>query len=111
MKKSPTAALRQASVAESSVALPPVREMYMPIRSHLEGQRFDPETTRVMGLAYEMALVALQRTDWTVNPTREAIAKEISDLAKAGERDPERLCDGALQGTAICRRVKADTVR
>jgi hypothetical protein len=34
----------------------------MPIRFHLNGQRFDPETLRVMGLAYEMALVALQRT-------------------------------------------------
>ena len=43
-----------------------------------------------------MALVALQRTDGIVNPTREAVAKKIIELAKAGERDPERLCDTAL---------------
>ena len=52
-----------------------------------------------MGLAYEMALVVLQRTDGTANPTREAVAQKIIDLAKAGERDPERLCDGALEAT------------
>jgi hypothetical protein len=89
----------QASVAESSVALPPVREMHMPIRVHLNGQKFDPETIRVMGLAYELALVALERTDWAATPTREAVAQKIIHLAKAGERDPERLCDGALKAT------------
>jgi hypothetical protein len=35
----------------------------MPIRSHLGGQHFDPETIRLMGIAFEMALVSLQRTD------------------------------------------------
>jgi hypothetical protein len=35
----------------------------MPIRSHLNGHTFDPETIRVMGLAYEMALIALRLTD------------------------------------------------
>jgi len=35
----------------------------MPIRPHLDGQKFDPETIRVMGLAYEMALVALRLAD------------------------------------------------
>jgi hypothetical protein len=69
----------------------------VPIRSHLNGQRFDIETIRVMGLAYEMALVALERTDGAATPTREAVAQKIIDLAKAGERDPERLCDEALK--------------
>jgi hypothetical protein len=69
----------------------------MPIRAYLEGHRFDAETTRLMGVAFEMALVALQRTDGIVNPTRETVAKKIIELAKAGERDPERLCDTALQ--------------
>jgi hypothetical protein len=67
----------------------------MPIRSYLDGHRFDPETVRLMGIAFEMALVALQRTDGVVNPTREAIAQKIIVLARAGERDPERLCEGA----------------
>lgn len=86
-------------MAESSVALPPEREMRMPIRFFLKGQRFDPETIRVMGIAFEMALVALQRTHGTADPIREAVAQKIIDLAKAGERHPERLCDGALQAT------------
>ena len=69
----------------------------MPIRAYLGGLRVDPETTRLMAIAFEMALVALQRTDGIVNPTREAVAKKIIELAKTGERDPERLCDTALQ--------------
>jgi hypothetical protein len=32
-------------------------------------------------------------------PTRDAVAQKIIELAKAGERDPERLCDGALKAT------------
>ena len=71
----------------------------MPIRSYLDGHRFDPETVRLMGIAFEMALVALQRTDGVVNPTREAIAQKIIVLARTGERDPERLCEGALKAT------------
>jgi hypothetical protein len=56
--------------------------MHMPIRFHLKGQRFDHETLRVMGLAYEMALVALHYTDGTANPTREAVARKLSTLQK-----------------------------
>ena len=69
----------------------------MPIRAYLNGQRFDAETTRLMGIAFEMALVMLQRTDGIVNPTRDAVAQKIIELAKAGENDPERLCEAALQ--------------
>ena len=79
--------------------LPPERKMHMPIRFHLNGQRFNPETIRVMGIAYEMALVALRRTGGTVSPTQEAVAQKIIDLAKVGERDPDRLCDDALRAT------------
>ena len=69
----------------------------MPIRAYLKGHRFDAETTRLMGVAFEMALVALQHTEGIVNPTRDAVAKKIIEVAKAGERDPNRLCDAALQ--------------
>ena len=34
-------------------------ESPMPIRPYLDGQRFDPETIRVLGLAFEMARVAV----------------------------------------------------
>jgi hypothetical protein len=67
----------------------------MPIRPHLDGQRFDSETIRVMGLAFEMALVALRLAD-RGDLANEVLARKIMDLAKAGERDPERLCDGVL---------------
>jgi hypothetical protein len=71
----------------------------MPIRAYLNGHRFDVETIRLMGIAFAMALVALERTDGIVNPTRDAVAQKIIELAKAGERDPERLCEGALKAT------------
>jgi hypothetical protein len=32
-----------------------------------------------------------------LDPPREAIAKAVIDHAKGGERDPERLCDAALE--------------
>ena len=69
----------------------------MPIRAYLNGHRFDAETTRLIGIAFEMALVMLQRTDRIVNPTRDTVAQKVIELAKAGERDPERLCEAALR--------------
>jgi hypothetical protein len=67
----------------------------MPIRPYLDGQRFDPETIRVMGLAFEMALTGLRLTDRS-DLANELVAQKIIALAKAGELDPERLCDGVL---------------
>jgi hypothetical protein len=67
----------------------------MPIRAHLDGQKFDSETIRVMGLAFEMALVALRLAD-RGDLANEVLARKIVDLAKAGERDPDRLCEGVL---------------
>ena len=32
----------------------------MPIRHYLQSHRFDPETARLLGVAFEMALVTLQ---------------------------------------------------
>ena len=68
----------------------------MPIRSHLNGNRFDPETMRLMGLAFEMTIISLRlvhRGDISNN----VIAEKLIDLAKSGERDPERLCEAVLQ--------------
>jgi hypothetical protein len=72
------------------------REPTMPIRPHLDGQKFDQETIRVMGIAFEMALVALRLAD-RGDLANEVIAHKIMALAKAGERDPERLCDGVMK--------------
>ena len=48
-----------------------------------------------MGLAYEMALVALRLAD-RGDLANEVLAHRIMDLAKGGERDPERLRDMVL---------------
>jgi hypothetical protein len=63
-------------------------------------------TTRLVGIAFEMAIVSLQHTDGIVTPTRDAVAKKIIELAKAGERDPGRLCDAALQALRPSPQVK-----
>jgi hypothetical protein len=69
----------------------------MPITPFLDRDGFglDPEAKRVMGVAFEMACVAL-RLNGRGDCTREALAKRIIALAKAGERNPDRLCEGAL---------------
>ena len=67
----------------------------MPIASFLDGERFDPETKRIMGLAYEMARAVLAR-QWGDNADM-ILAQRIIALAKDGERDPEKLCEGALK--------------
>ena len=58
-------------------------------------QAFDPEATRVLGQAFDMACAVLGHTP---QPTavREAIAKRILEAAKAGERDPVRLREAGL---------------
>ena len=68
----------------------------MPIRPYLDGQKFDPETIRVMGIAFEMALVALRLAD-RGDLANEVVARKIINLAKAGERDPERLCEAMMK--------------
>ena len=70
----------------------------MPIRVYLDSShKFDGETIRQMGVAFEMALASLRATpDWN-DPIRAAFAQRIIALAQSGERDPERLCEGALR--------------
>lgn len=74
----------------------PPRRPPMPIRPYLAGEKFDPETIRVMGVAFEMALVALRLAD-RGDLANEILARKIIDLARAGERNSERLCDGVLK--------------
>jgi hypothetical protein len=69
----------------------------MPIRLYLAGQRFDPETIRLMGIALESAMVALQQADGLDGQPRDTAARVIIEQARAGERDPERLCEAALK--------------
>ena len=67
----------------------------MPIIPFLNGARFDPETTRVLGVALEMTCIALRTGDCD-DGVRQAIAIRIIELAKAGERNPDVLCEQAL---------------
>lgn len=69
----------------------------MPIRAYLDGHKFDGETIRRMGIAFEMALASLRATRGYDDPIRAALAQRIIARAKAGERDAERLCEGALK--------------
>jgi hypothetical protein len=68
----------------------------MPIRQYLNGENFDADTTRVMGVALEMAWVALQLRDRNEPATAAMVAEKIIAVAKTGERCATALCDRAL---------------
>jgi hypothetical protein len=82
----------------------------MPITPFLGGERFDPEVKRVMGLAYEMARAALRLADGR-DFLAETVAKTVIDLARAGERDPNRLCELTLERLGHSRHRGRDSVR
>ena len=68
----------------------------MPIGPFLNGERLDPETRRVLGIAFEMVCIAL-RTEDSDDFVKQAIATKIIDLARAGERNPDLLCEQVLK--------------
>jgi hypothetical protein len=63
------------------------------IRPFLSGQTFDPETVRLLGIAFETARAAVNRS---ADLTDEMMARTIIELAKAGERNVDALCEAAL---------------
>ena len=65
----------------------------MPITPFLNGEDFDPETRRVLGVALEMTCAALRTND----VKQEAIADKIIALAKAGERNADLICEQVLK--------------
>jgi CRP-like cAMP-binding protein len=67
----------------------------MPIRQFLSSERFDPDTTRIMGVAFEMACVALGLAG-RGDIAKAVVAEKIIELAKAGERDANILCGHSL---------------
>src|SRR5260221_13481488 len=83
--------LRDRSRSRLYLGAPP-----MPITVYLDGYKPDPETKRAMGVAFEMTRAALRlvdRDDLAVA----IIAKKTIELAKAGERNPELLCERAIR--------------
>jgi hypothetical protein len=71
----------------------------MPITPFLSDQNFDRETKRIMGVAFEMAHAAVAR-DWG-DYANASIAKKIIELAKGGERNPDLLCEQALDNLRL----------
>ena len=65
----------------------------MSITPYLSDFEANAETKRVLGVALEMTRVSLGLED---NFADGIIARRIVELAKAGERNPDLLCEGAL---------------
>jgi hypothetical protein len=68
----------------------------MTITQFLDGERFDFEGERVLRLAFEMVCLALKTGDCD-DYVKQAIATKLITLAKAGERDPDRLCEEVVK--------------
>jgi hypothetical protein len=68
----------------------------VPIRAILENDHaFGPEDIANLSAAFEAALTRLGLVD-RGDPLTTVVAKAIIELAKEGERDPKKLCDGAV---------------
>jgi hypothetical protein len=63
---------------------------------------FDPDTIQILCEALDTAWQTVEidnaafKVDGNAARAREVLAKQIVDLAKLGERDPQRLVNGAL---------------
>jgi hypothetical protein len=68
----------------------------VPLRLILENDHsFAPEDIANLTAAFEAALSQLGLVNRT-DPMTTAVAKRVIQLAKEGERDPGRLCEGAV---------------
>ena len=68
----------------------------MPITPFLNGERFDLETQRVLSVALEMVCVTLRTGDCD-DGVKQSIATKLIALAKAGELNPDTLCEEVLK--------------
>jgi hypothetical protein len=66
----------------------------MAITTYLDGFDADLETKRVLGIALERTRASLGLVDKFADGL---IARRIVELAKAGERNPDLLCEGAIE--------------
>lgn len=69
-------------------------QVCMAIATYLDDFDADLETKRVLGIALERTRVSLGLVDKFADGL---IARRIVELAKAGERNPDLLCEGALK--------------
>jgi hypothetical protein len=84
-------------VTERPVVLPPriKGDESVPITPFLNDSEFTPELTRAAKVAFEMTRVALRLPD-NNHPIIVVAAKRVAELAKAGESDPDRICEQVL---------------
>jgi len=81
----------------------------MPMVALLSNAAFDCETTQLLGAAFEAAWEKVKTTgnglaaESEAALTRELLAKRIIDIAKRGERNPDRLVENALDHLARSR--------
>jgi hypothetical protein len=68
----------------------------MSITPYLDEFDADPETKRVLAVALEMTRISLRFEDDFANGM---IAKQIIEIAKTGERNPDLLCEGVEELT------------
>jgi hypothetical protein len=81
----------------------------MPMVSLLSDAAFDSETTQLLGAAFEAAWEDVKTSGSALAEgaeaasTRELLAKRIIEIAKRGERNPDRLVEIALDHLARSR--------
>ncbi len=68
----------------------------MPIRPYLQGQAFDPDSIRVMSVAFENACKQLGILDKHDAVTK-IVARTVIDMAQRGYRDEDSLTDAVMQ--------------
>jgi hypothetical protein len=68
----------------------------MQITPFLNGERIDQESRRVLSVALEMVCIVL-RTGDRDEGVKQVIATKLVALAKAGERNPDILCEQVLR--------------
>jgi hypothetical protein len=68
----------------------------MPIRPFLNGEEFDQEMVRILGVAFEQACTGLRIGDCE-DDILQAIANKIIEVARTGECNPDLLCEQALK--------------
>jgi hypothetical protein len=67
----------------------------MSITPFLSGHQFDRESRRVLDVALEKMVCIALRTGDCDDSVKQAIATKLIALAKAGERNPDILCEEA----------------
>jgi hypothetical protein len=71
-----------------------ITEVCMAITTYLDDLDVDLETKRVLGVALERTRVSLGLVDKFADGI---IARRIVEIAETGERNPDLLCEGAIE--------------